>query len=77
MNRYEILSRFFKKNKRYDFVTKRNENQQQSNAQFQAVGFDVDMDVLKYLRIYEKKYYALRFISEPKDGFSNEKKRLK
>ncbi|ROX48144.1 hypothetical protein [Enterococcus faecium] len=58
MNRYEILSRFFKKNKRYDFVTKRNENQQQSNAQFQAVGFDVDMDVLKYLRIYEKKYYA-------------------
>ena len=58
MNRYEILSRFFKKNKRYDFVSQSNESQQKPNAHFQAVGFDVYTDVLKYLRMYEKKYYA-------------------
>lgn len=28
-------------------------------------------------RRYSRDGYALRFISEPKDGFSNEKKRLK
>lgn len=57
MNRYEILSRFFKKNKRYDFVSQNNESQQKPNAHFQAVGFDVNMDLLKKLEPY-RKYYA-------------------
>ena len=57
MNRYEILSRFFKKNKRYDFVSQSNESQQKPNAHFQAVGFDVNMDLLKKLEPY-RKYYA-------------------
>ncbi|WP_275399780.1 hypothetical protein [Enterococcus faecium] len=56
MNRYEILSRFFKKNKQYDFVSQSNESQQKPNAHFQAVGFDVNMDLLKKIEPYRKYY---------------------
>ncbi|EOH57174.1 hypothetical protein UA3_00685 [Enterococcus faecium EnGen0263] len=58
MKRNKMFSHFFKKNKRYDLVSQSNESQQKPNAHFQAVGFDVYTDVLKYLRMYEKKYYA-------------------
>ncbi|EME8111946.1 hypothetical protein MZM67_001927 [Enterococcus faecium] len=58
MKRNKMFSHFFKKNKRYDLVSQSNESQQKLNAHFQAVGFDVYTDVLKYLRMYEKKYYA-------------------
>lgn len=58
MKRNKMFSHFFKKNKRYNLVSQSNESQQKPNAHFQAVGFDVYTDVLKYLRMYEKKYYA-------------------
>lgn len=56
MKRNKMFSHFFKKNKRYDLVSQSNESQQKPNAHFQAVGFDVNMDLLKKLEPYRKYY---------------------